>query len=137
MKNKVAMLIIYLLTSNNMEAAKTVHSIYLVTKSGLVYEEGSKKPFSGFSTDYHENGRTAWIVQYKRGILNGEMIRRDENGILLEWANYRNDVWHGRRMINRGNVWIDVERYEDGEFVEFLGRIENPDELEKILKINP
>ena len=82
MKNKVAMLIIYLLTSNNIEAAKTVHSIYLVTKSGLVYEEGSKKPFSGFSTDYHENGRTAWIVQYKRGILNGSYETFHDDGQL-------------------------------------------------------
>ena len=47
MKNKVAILIIFLLTSNTMVAAKTIHSIYLVTKSGLIYEEGSKKPFSG------------------------------------------------------------------------------------------
>lgn len=50
-----------------------INNSELEKKEGILYKKGEEKPFTGISITYYENGNRETTVEFKNGVLNGEM----------------------------------------------------------------
>jgi antitoxin component YwqK of YwqJK toxin-antitoxin module len=113
MKKLLTILCLVLLVSCSNE----VPSHRLIENGGVTFEIDSNDPFTGVSTEYHENGQPEEKTYYK----NGKKVSKTrfdyyENGQLISIENYKNELLEGLhedfyengKLMTRGN-------YKDGK----------------------
>ena len=92
MKKLPILLCVFLLSAC---APSEVPSDKLVERNGIRYEINSQIPFTGVSTEYHENGQLDSKITYKDGELNGLAEGYDENGQLKSKGNFKDGKFNG------------------------------------------
>ena len=68
---------------------ETIKEEDLIEKYGVMYKEYSRKPFTGYAVDYHENGQLQFKCNWKDGKRNGLLESYHDNGQLKTKGNYK------------------------------------------------
>ena len=92
MKKLPILLCIFLLSAC---APSEVPSDKLVERNGIKYEINSQIPFTGVSTEYHENGQLDLKITYKDGVKDGLTENYHGNGQLYYKTIYKDGVKDG------------------------------------------
>ena len=74
-------------------------------KSLSHYNKKGKRIYEGTTTDWHENGQIKWIINYKNGEFDGDLISYWESGQLKRQSRFQND------SLVEGVCW-DLEGHE-------------------------
>ena len=68
---------------------ETIKEEDLIEEYGVVHKKYSRKPFTGCTVDYHENGQLASKGNWKDGKRNGLLESYHDNGQLKTKGNYK------------------------------------------------
>ena len=98
MKKLLPIIFILILSS----CSKEVPDEQTVIRNGTVYLINSKKPFTGITVSYHENGQLEYTGIYKDGKEEGLHETYHENGQLEYKTNFKDGIQDGL-----------VERYDE------------------------
>ena len=91
MKKLLPIIFILILSS----CSKEVPDEQTVIRNGTVYLINSKKPFTGTTVQFHENGQLRYKVNYKNGGLDGLQEWYYNNGRLNYRRNYKDGIKDG------------------------------------------
>ena len=113
MKKLPILLCVFLLSAC---APSEVPSDKLVERNGIKYEINSQIPFTGVSTEYHENGQLDLKITYKDGVKDGLTENYHGNGQLYYKTIYKDGVKDGLSEGYYENGQLEYKgAYKDGK----------------------